>query len=164
MQADYFCLPDDTQIDSSSNASNQKIKLMEKKVTIHDSEQSLQTISPIFNSEGTGTRCINQKAPLMSEQNQLYRDAWCLSVTCAQGENGKSISPTDSAQSTMARGADTDSDLARPPDGNHPSSRHAIPGMLLQSATRRRTACHVVAHQGSRDSVCNGTTVCISFA
>jgi hypothetical protein len=58
----------------------------------------------------------------MHASDQLYRDAWCLSVTCTQGENGKSISPTDSAQSTMARGADTDSDLARPPDGNHPSS------------------------------------------
>jgi hypothetical protein len=76
----------------------------------------------------------------------------CLSVTCAQGENGKSISPTDSAQSTMARGADTDSDLARPPDGNHPSSRHATPGIIHWSATRWRTAGHVVAHPGSRDS------------
>jgi hypothetical protein len=78
--------------------------------------------------------------------------ASCLSVTCAQGENGKSISPTDSAQPTMARGADTDSDLAPPPDGKHPSSRHTAPGMLLLSATRRRTAGHVVAHPGSRDS------------
>jgi hypothetical protein len=76
----------------------------------------------------------------------------CLSVTCAHCENGKSISPTDSAQSTMAREADTDSDLACPPDGNHPSSRHATQGMLLRSATRRRTAGHVVAHPGSRDS------------
>jgi hypothetical protein len=56
----------------------------------------------------------------------------------AQGENGKSISPTDSAQSTMARGADTYSDLARPPDGNHPSSWHATPAMLLRSARPRR--------------------------
>jgi hypothetical protein len=29
-----------------------------------------------------------------------------LSVTCTQGENGKSISQTDNAQSTMARGVD----------------------------------------------------------
>ncbi len=44
MHADYFGLPDDKRIDSSPNASNQKIKLLEEKVTIHDSEQSLQTI------------------------------------------------------------------------------------------------------------------------
>jgi hypothetical protein len=41
----------------------------------------------------------------------------CLNVTCVQCENGKSVSPIDSAQPTMAHGADTDSDLARPPDG-----------------------------------------------
>ncbi len=35
MHADYFGLPDDTRIDSSPNASNQKIKLLEEKVTIH---------------------------------------------------------------------------------------------------------------------------------
>jgi hypothetical protein len=40
MHADYFGLPDDTRIDSSPNASNQKIKLLEEKVTIHDSAQS----------------------------------------------------------------------------------------------------------------------------
>ncbi len=74
MHADYFGLPDDTLIDSSSNASNQKIKLLEEKVTIHDSEKSLQTISPILNSEGTDTLCINQKAQLMSGQNQLSPD------------------------------------------------------------------------------------------
>ncbi len=74
MHADYFGLHDDTRIDSSPNASNQKIKVLEVKVTIHDSEQSLQTISPILNSEGTDTLCINQKAQLMSEQNQLSPD------------------------------------------------------------------------------------------
>jgi hypothetical protein len=74
MHAHYFGLPDDTLIDSSPNASNHKIKLLGEKVTIHDSRQLLQTISPILNSEGTGTRYINQKAPLMSEQNQLSPD------------------------------------------------------------------------------------------
>jgi hypothetical protein len=44
MHADYFDLPDDTQIDSSPNASNQKIKLLEEEFTIDDSEKSLQTI------------------------------------------------------------------------------------------------------------------------
>jgi hypothetical protein len=72
--------------------------------------------------------------------------------TCVQCENGKSISPIDSTQPTMAHDADTDSDLARPPDGNHSSARHATPGMLLWSATRRRAAGHVVEHPGSCDS------------
>ncbi len=76
----------------------------------------------------------------------------CMNVTCVQCENGKSISPIDSAQPTMAHAADTDSDLARPPDGTHPSARHATPAMLLRSATRRRTAGHVVAHSGPSDS------------
>jgi hypothetical protein len=75
----------------------------------------------------------------------------CLNVTCVQCENGKSISPIDSAQPTMARDADTDSDLARPPDGKHPSARNATPAMLLRSATRQRTAGHVVAHPGPSD-------------
>ncbi len=76
-----------------------------------------------------------------------------LNVTCVQCENGTPISPIDSPQPTMAHDADTDSDLARPPDGNHPSARHATPAMLLWSATRsRRTAGHVVAHSGPSDS------------
>ena len=141
----------------------------------------LQTISPILSSEGTDTQCINQKAHLISEQNQLSPD-WvagleggtvicedvtirlstslpvlegCLNVTCFQCENGKPISPIDSAQPpTMAHDADTDSDLARPPDGKHPSAprRHATPAMLLRSATRRHTAGHLVAHPGPSDS------------
>jgi hypothetical protein len=52
----------------------------------------------------------------------------------------------------MAHDADTDSDLARPPDGKHPSEQNATPAMLLRSATRRRTAGHVVAHPGPSDS------------
>ena len=75
-----------------------------------------------------------------------------LNVICVQCENGKSISSIDSAQPTMAHDADTDSDLACPPDGKHPSARHATPAMLLRSATRRRTAGHVVAHSGPSDS------------
>ncbi len=76
----------------------------------------------------------------------------CLNVTCVQCENGKSISTIDSAQPTMAHDADTDSDLARPSDGKHPSARHASPDILLRSATRRRTAGHVVSHSGPSDS------------
>jgi hypothetical protein len=73
-------------------------------------------------------------------------------MTCAQCENGKSISPTDSTQLTMSHDADTDSDLARPPDGKHPSALLASPGMLLRSATRRHTAGHVVAHSGRSET------------
>jgi hypothetical protein len=68
----------------------------------------------------------------------------CLNVTCIQCENGKSISPIDSAQPTMAHDADTDSDLARPLDGKHPSARNATPAMILRSATRRR-GCRAAA-------------------
>ncbi len=76
----------------------------------------------------------------------------CLNVPCVQCENGKSISPIDSAQPAIAHDADTDSDLARPPDGKHPLARNATPAMLLRSTTRRRTAGHVVAHPGPSDS------------
>jgi hypothetical protein len=47
----------------------------------------------------------------------------CLTATCDQWENGKSISSTDSAQTTIAHRADPDSDLARPPGGDHRSAR-----------------------------------------
>jgi hypothetical protein len=59
----------------------------------------------------------------------------CLNVTCVQCKDhpGKSISPIDSAQPTMAHDAEADSDLARPPDGKHPLARHATPAMLLRA-------------------------------
>jgi hypothetical protein len=84
----------------------------------------------------------------------MLKHSDCFNMTCVQCENlnGKSISPIDSAQPTMAHDADTDSDPARPPDGNHPSALHATPAMLLLSATRRSTAGHVVAHPGSSGS------------
>ncbi len=88
----------------------------------------------------------------MSYNQRPPNGTYCLNVTCVQRENGKSISPIDSAQQTMAHDADTDSDLARPPDGKHPSARHATPAMLLWSATRRRTADYVVTHPGPSDS------------
>ncbi len=71
-----------------------------------------------------------------------------MNVTCVQCENGKSVSPT---LPTTAHDADTDSDLARPLDGNHPSALHTTPGILLRSATRRRAAGHVVMHPGTCD-------------
>ncbi len=115
IHADYYDFPDDTRYKASVN-SLKKIKLMEGEVTIDDSGQSLQTISPISSSEG--------------------------------------IRESNSAKPTTAHDADsdTDSDLARPPDGNHPSARHATPGMLLLSATHRNAAGHVMAHLGSCDS------------
>jgi hypothetical protein len=177
MHADFHDLPDNARYNTSADSSN-KSKMLEEEVTINDCEQSLQTMPPILSSEGTDTQCINQKAHLTFEQNQLS-PKWvaglegetvncedvtirlstslpilegCLNVTCVQGENGKSISPIDSAQATMTHDADTDSDHARPPDGKHPSARHATPAMLLRSATRRRTAGHVVARPGPSDS------------
>ncbi len=57
MHADFYDLPDDTRYDTSANSSN-KIKILEEEVTINDSKQSLQTISPILSSEGTDTQCI----------------------------------------------------------------------------------------------------------
>jgi hypothetical protein len=51
--ADCYYLPDYTRNDTSANSSNQKIKLLEE-VTIDDSEQTQQTISPILNLDGGG--------------------------------------------------------------------------------------------------------------
>jgi hypothetical protein len=177
MHADFYDLPDDTR-DATYADPSSKGKILGDEVTINDCEQPLQTISPILSSEGTDIPCITQKAHLMFEQKQLSPD-WvaglegntvncedvtirlstslpilegCLNVTCVQGENGKSISTIDSAQATKAHDADTDSDLARSPDGKHPSARHATPTMVLRSATRRSTAGHVVARSGLRDS------------
>jgi hypothetical protein len=73
MPADFYDLPDDTRHNASANSSN-KIKILEEEVTIDDCQQSLQTTSPVLSSEGTDTQFINQKAHLMSEQNQLSPD------------------------------------------------------------------------------------------
>ncbi len=73
MHADFYDLPDDTRHNTSANPLN-KIKILEEEVAIDDSEQSLQSITLILNSEGTHTQCINQKAHLMPEQNQLSPD------------------------------------------------------------------------------------------
>ena len=70
MHADFYDLPDDTRYSASANSSN-KIKILEEEVTIDDCEQSSQTISPILSSEGTDTQCINQKAHLMSQAENL---------------------------------------------------------------------------------------------
>jgi hypothetical protein len=73
MHADFYDLPDDTRYSTTAKSPKQ-IKSLQEEVTTDDSEQSLQTISPILSQEGTGTRCINQNAQLMSETNQLFPD------------------------------------------------------------------------------------------
>ena len=60
MHADFYDLPDAIRYNASAN-SQKKIKSLEEKFTIDDSEQSLQTISPILSSEGTDTH--QQKGP-----------------------------------------------------------------------------------------------------
>jgi hypothetical protein len=54
MHADFYDLPDDTCY-SATAKSPKKIKSLQEKVTTDVSEQSLQIISPILSSEGTGT-------------------------------------------------------------------------------------------------------------
>jgi hypothetical protein len=73
MHADYYDLTDDTLYNAPAN-SPKKNKSLGQEVTIDNSEQSLQTVSPISSSEGTDTQCINQKAQLISEHNQLSPD------------------------------------------------------------------------------------------
>jgi hypothetical protein len=57
MHADFYDLSDDTRKPSANPL--EKFKLLEEEVTVDDSEQSLQTISPILSSEKTDTQCIN---------------------------------------------------------------------------------------------------------
>jgi hypothetical protein len=71
--ADFDGLPDETRCNTSANSLNQKIKLLEE-VTNDDSELSQQTISQILNLEGTGTQCINQKAPHTPDKEVLFPD------------------------------------------------------------------------------------------
>jgi hypothetical protein len=73
MNPDFCDLPNDTRDNASANSSN-KVKILEREVMNDDCEQSLQTISPILSWEGTDIQCTNQKAHLMSEQNQLSPD------------------------------------------------------------------------------------------
>jgi hypothetical protein len=131
MHADFYDLPDNTltRYSASANSSNQKIKLLEE-VTIDDSEQSQQTISPILILEGTGTQCINQKALLTSDKKEspdwvtglegetvtcedvTFRLSTSLPIlltaTCDKWENGKSISSIDTGHVSIEHGAKTD--------------------------------------------------------
>jgi hypothetical protein len=102
LHADFYDLPDETRYNASANSSN-KIKILEEEVTIDDCKQSLQTISPIL--EGETDIC---KDMIIRLSTSLPILEGCLNVTCVQCENGKSISPIDCAQPTMAHDADTD--------------------------------------------------------
>ncbi len=132
-------------------------------VTIDDSEQSQQTISPILNLGGTGTQCIHQKTPLTSDKEVLFPD-WvtglegetatcedvtiklstslpilegCLTAPCDKWGNGKSISSIDIGHVSIELGVKTNSDLVRQPGGDHPATQRASPGILTRSAARR---------------------------
>jgi hypothetical protein len=115
------------------------------------SEQNQISSDWVAGLEGEAVNCEGVTIRL-STSLPILEGCLCLNVTCVQCENGKSISTIDSAQATMAYDADTDSDLARPSDGKHPSAQHDTPAMQLRSATRRRNAGHVVAHSGPSDS------------
>ena len=71
----------------------------------------------------------------------------CLTATCDKWENGgKSISSIDAGNASMEHGAKTDSDLARPPGGDHPATQQAIQGVLGarrggRSAAKRAHVC-----------------------
>ncbi len=177
--SDFYELPDETRIGTFPNYSNEKIKALEK-VKLDSLVPSQQTILLILKSEGTGIHSINQKPHLMSDTKELFPD-WvavlegetvtcedvtiklstslpipegCSTVTCdkCQSENGKSISSIDTGRARMEHGAKTDSDLARPPGGDHPATQQASPGVLTQSAARRGRSAAKRAHSSSNDS------------
>ncbi len=122
--------------------------------------------------------CINQKAPVMSDMKQQLPD-WvtgpegetvtcedvtirssnslpilegCLTATCDQWEHGKSISSIDTGQASIAHGAKTDSDLARPSGGDHPATQHASQGALTRSAARCGQSAAQRAHPRPSDT------------
>ncbi len=163
--------------------SNEKINLLVQleEVTNDDSEQSQQTISPVLNLGGTGTKCINQKALLTSDKgvSDSVSPDWvtgleggtvtcegvtfelstsppilegCLTATCDKWENSKSISPIDTGHASIGHGAKTDSDLARPPGGDHPATQQVSPGVLTRSAARCWLSVARHAHSSPSDS------------
>ena len=62
MHADFYDLPDDTCYNTSADSSN-KSKILAEEVTINDCEQSLQTISPIFELGGDGYLMHQPESP-----------------------------------------------------------------------------------------------------
>jgi hypothetical protein len=76
---------------------------------------------------------------------------------CDTWENGKSISSIDTGRASIEHGAKTDSDLARPPGGDHPATQQASPGVLTQSAARRgRSAARHVPVTVTRSDASHG--------
>ncbi len=64
----------------------------------------------------------------MRDTSRLGCGDTCLNATRDQCENGKSISSIDTSQASIMHGAKTDSDLARPPRGDHLAARRSSPG------------------------------------
>jgi hypothetical protein len=65
-------------------------------------------------------------------------------VTRDKWENGKPISSFDTGHASIEHGAKTDSDLARPPGGDHPATQQASPGVLTRSAARINTCRRMI--------------------
>ncbi len=129
--ADFYNLPADTRYNASAISLDQKIELL-KELTTDDFVQSQQTISLILNSEGTGTQCINQNAPVTSAISRL--DDWAggrdrhlrrcdfqierlpshsggvfnRAVTCDKWENSKPISSIDTGHASIEHWTKTD--------------------------------------------------------
>jgi hypothetical protein len=76
----------------------------------------------------------------------------CLTATCDKWENGKSISSIDTGHASIEHGAKTNSDLARPPGGDHPATQQAGPGVLTRNAARRGRSAARHAHSSPSDS------------
>jgi hypothetical protein len=105
----------------------------------------MQKIIPhwqISEQEGTVVPCLDEKAQLRSVSRLgdlagtcddvpiklrtiLPILEGCLAETCDKWENCKSISSIDTSQASIAHGAKTDSDLARPPGSCHPAAQRA---------------------------------------
>ncbi len=78
----------------------------------------------------------------------------CLIATSDKWDNGESISSIDTGHASIEHGAKTDSDLARPPGGDHPATQQAqaSPGVLTQSAARRGRSAASHAHSSPIES------------
>ncbi len=73
-----------------------------------------------------------------------------LTATCDKWENGKPISSIYTGRAIIEHGAKSDSDLARPPGGDHPATQQASP-CVLRLLTRRAARCGRLA---AKQSVC----------
>ncbi len=86
MHADFYDLPDDTRYAAYADSSN-KSKILVEEVTINDCKQSLQTISPIFSSEGT--ECVN----ITWEAKARARHRLESSLSGSRDSDGDGVSP-----------------------------------------------------------------------